>query len=371
MSIPLARAAQAFAEIQKDSVYKQSRKDLKWKNSDGKYCGQNVFELDAKDKGKDEGKDVASLKGTDYVSKQWYKMNDNYDFDKHTFKDGKKETHWYEFTQMVWKRSSEVGFGIKGKYVVAQYCAEGNYPDSPATFGMNVCNTQAKGGCKTCKNGGIANLGFSKCFNEEAAAAHNIYRETHKKTPGLKVDPEIAAAAQKVAETLVGNGLAGTPEDERRFDGFKIVKAGGTVCAENQFEASDEKEAKEASASTDFWYDKKVFYDFKAGKEVAKSAKNGDPKKDADMFARLIWKSTTKVGFGQKGKYVVAWYCEEQGATGDADNYKKNIEESCIQANGVNKCYNDAALKANNKVRDEHGTPDLEWDEKAAEEAQK
>jgi uncharacterized protein YkwD len=89
------------------------------------------------------------------------------------------------------------------------------------------------------------------------------------------------------------------------------------------------------------------------------------------MFARLIWKSSTKVGFGQKGKYVVAWYCEVQGATGDADNYKKNIEESCIQDNGVNKCYNVAALKANNKVRDAHGTPDLEWDEKAAEEAQK
>jgi hypothetical protein len=102
MSIPLARAAQAFAAIQKESVYKQGRKDLKWKSNDGKYCGQNVFELDAKDKGKDEGKDVASLKGTDYVSKQWYKMNDNYDFDKHTFKDGKKDTHWLEFTQMVW-----------------------------------------------------------------------------------------------------------------------------------------------------------------------------------------------------------------------------------------------------------------------------
>jgi len=28
-------------------------------------------------------------------------------------------------------------------------------------------------------------------------------------------------------------------------------------------------------------------------------------------------------------------------------------------------------LKANNKYRDAHGTPDLEWDEKAAEEAQK
>jgi len=94
MSIPLARKAQAFAKIQKDSVYKASRKDLQWKDNDGKFCGQNVFELES-DKGKkDENKDVASLKGTDHVTKQWYKMNDNYDFDKHTFKSGKEGTQW-------------------------------------------------------------------------------------------------------------------------------------------------------------------------------------------------------------------------------------------------------------------------------------
>jgi hypothetical protein len=46
-------------------------------------------------------------------------MNDNYDFDKHTFKTGKEDTEWKEFTQMVWKSSTEVGFGIFGKFVVA------------------------------------------------------------------------------------------------------------------------------------------------------------------------------------------------------------------------------------------------------------
>jgi len=176
---------------------------------------------------------------------------------------------------------------------------------------MNVCNTKAKGGCKKCTDGDIANLGYSNCFNERAANAHNIYRETHKKTPGLKVDPEIAAAAQKIAENLNKNGLAGTPENERRFDGFKIVKTGGKVCAENQYEGADEATAKDSDAATDFWYNKKKWYNFKEGKAVAPSNDNDKPKKDADMFARLIWKSTTKVGFGQKGKYVVAWYCEE------------------------------------------------------------
>lgn len=145
----------------------------------------------------------------------------------------------------------------------------------------------------------------------------------------------------------------------------------GKVCAENTFTAKDDKAAKDTDAATDAWYKGKMMYNFKDGKAKAATKDNTEPKKDVDMFARVVWKATTKVGFGIKGKYVVAWYCEDQGATGDADAYKKNIEESCIQANGVNKCYNDQALKANNKKRDDHGTEELTWDEKAAEEVQK
>lgn len=89
------------------------------------------------------------------------------------------------------------------------------------------------------------------------------------------------------------------------------------------------------------------------------------------MFAKVVWKATTKVGFGIKNNFVVAWYCEEQPAIGDVANYKKNILESCIQDNGVNKCFNVHSLEANNKKRDDHGTEALEWDEKAAAEAQK
>lgn len=268
----LARAAYAFAKLQRADVYKQARAELAWKDHAGKFCGQTVFELKSTKGAKDDGVDEASLKGTDYVSKQWYKQKENYDFDKHTFKAGKKDSGWEAFTQMVWKSSTEVGFGVHGKYVVAQYCTEGNYPLSAPTAGVNVCKSKADGGCKECKVGDIDNLGYSNCFNNRAVAAHNVYRETHNKTPELKVDSEIAAAAQKVAESLAtNNALAGSPENERRFDGFKIVTSGGKICGENQFKADTSANALDTDAATDYWYNKKKWYSFKDGKEVAKS----------------------------------------------------------------------------------------------------
>jgi hypothetical protein len=65
----LARAAYAFAKLQKSKVAKQDRKDMPWKDNKGKFCGQNVYELESKKDEKDDGVDEASLKGTDYVSK--------------------------------------------------------------------------------------------------------------------------------------------------------------------------------------------------------------------------------------------------------------------------------------------------------------
>jgi hypothetical protein len=30
---------------------------------------------------------------------------------------------------------------------------------------------------------------------------------------------------------------------------------------------------------------------------------------DAEKFTRMVWKATTEVGFGIRGRFVVAWYC--------------------------------------------------------------
>jgi hypothetical protein len=47
----------------------------------------------------------------------------------------------------------------------------------------------------------------------------------------------------------------------------------------------------------------------------------GTTKKIAEDFRRVVWKESTKVGFGRKGDHIVAWYCSSKSkpnlATGD------------------------------------------------------
>jgi len=44
---------------------------------------------------------------------------------------------------MIWKQSTEVGFGIKNKWIVAWFCPPGNKPDTAEAYVANVndvCN---------------------------------------------------------------------------------------------------------------------------------------------------------------------------------------------------------------------------------------
>ena len=50
------------------------------------------------------------------------------------------------FTQMIWKTSKTVGFGISGKYVVGWFCGDKAGNDRYSYEG-NVCPV---GGCDTC-----------------------------------------------------------------------------------------------------------------------------------------------------------------------------------------------------------------------------
>lgn len=85
----------------------------------------------------------------------------------------------------------------------------------------------------------------------------------------------------------------------------------------------------------------------------------------------MIWENSTKVGFGVKSPWVVAWYCPKGnepkvGDTGSTDAYKKNVRKTCIE-NGMNICYNKFALKAHNDKRLLHkDTPPMETNVEAA-----
>lgn len=78
-------------------------------------------------------------------------------------------------------------------------------------------------------------------------------------------------------------------------------------------------------------------------------------KDKAEKFTNMIWKASTEVGFGIKGRFVIAWYCEDAGnePSGYGPKWKENVARDCDD-DGVNTCYVEHALKEHNKLRAEH-----------------
>ena len=94
---------------------KNHSKNLKGK--DGEPLGENIYFT---------RKFVGYSNGS--VSNEWYDEKDNYDFQKGKPKD--KDYDFEHFTQIVWKNSKKVGFGIYSKekffIFVANYSPKGN-----------------------------------------------------------------------------------------------------------------------------------------------------------------------------------------------------------------------------------------------------
>lgn len=78
----------------------------------------------------------------------------------------------------------------------------------------------------------------------------------------------------------------------------------------------------------------------------------------ANRFTQMVWAGSERVAFGVKSPWVVAWYCAKGnepavGQSGSPAAYKENVKETCIE-NGMNVCYNQAALLAHNTKRALH-----------------
>jgi hypothetical protein len=68
----------------------------------------------------------------------------------------------------------------------------------------------------------------------------------------------------------------------------------------------------------------------------------------------MAWRSSTAVGFGIKGKWVIAGYCKEgPKVESTADDYKTNIAKVCV-VDGYNKCFNESELDKHNEYRMKH-----------------
>lgn len=43
---------------------------------------------------------------------------------------------------------------------------------------------------------------------------------------------------------------------------------------------------------------------------------------------RMVWKGTKTVGFGKRGKYIVAWYCSSPPDVDNSSDAKTNVKNT-------------------------------------------
>jgi hypothetical protein len=222
---------------------------------------------------------------------EWYAKKSKYNFETGERSSPEAE----EFTRMVWRiTDGKVAFARNGKYVMAWYCPGGssgiNSGDQDAFKSAVNPDTCTEG--KECEDD-VPGMGYRKCYQKDALDAHNDKREQHK-VPDLTTDIDVARQAQKLAKELsekdIGDGTASiTLDDEWK-----------QKCSMNYIIADDSTQALDKDWATQRWYDKGQAYMYFQDKKY-------DP--TPAPFVNMIWRSTTRVGFGVDGKAVVALYC--------------------------------------------------------------
>ena len=228
---------------------------------------------------------------------------------------------------MIWKSNKKVGFGTKGRWVVAWYCG-GEKHDTTAAHVKNVFDI-----CIVDK--------YNKCYNDMALKYHNEKRALHKDTKFLIINTSIS---KKIQAEMDKAGFAGTIKTENKGS---FGTCGETIYTEKV--AAKVKDVLYTNAASTFWYAGETEYDYTKGEPKKKTDKN--KKAYSDNFTKMVWKATTKVGFGVKGKYVIAWYCEATPNTGSTTEFKKNVGEKCVNAAKINVCFNVKQVTSHNEKR--------------------
>jgi uncharacterized protein YkwD len=268
---------------------------------------------------------------------------------------------------------------------VAWYC------DAKATPAETAASIQNIG--VVCRRGGI-----NTCLNDVALEAHNAFRRYHA-TPPLTLDDTVARELQLQMDEKPLNKWKGkielceadyadgttcpnvTPAGKTPTAAAQRVKDINARCMDNVYEEADAAKLNElvtTDAATKAWYVGKDEFNYKNGEPIgwndkARYARYQD-------FTRMMWKKATKVGFGIRGKWVIARYCDDNMAYTPATSYpqqhawpfypwptrtvadangkkfigfktiQKNVGKLCIKE-GYNACYNEAALAAHNSAR--------------------
>jgi len=82
--------------------------------------------------------------------------------------------------------------------------------------------------------------------------------------------------------------------------------------------------------ATEYWYsqgDKNI--DYRTGRAI-----RGGDAGAVDRLLHIIWKTTKKVGFGIKGRWVVAWYCDVRPLSTLGVVAVSNVESSPLLKSG-------------------------------------
>ena len=132
-------------------------------------CGESLRKLDGASA---PGLDEINYANSALLSKIFYAGADAYDFATHSVKSTDTQAG-LQFAQLLWADTTEVGFGISGKFVVARYCKAGNTPlGNQYEYAKNVAD---EGGLPICPKQ-IPGLPFDNCFNTRALTAANLRR---------------------------------------------------------------------------------------------------------------------------------------------------------------------------------------------------
>ncbi|KAM3910853.1 uncharacterized protein RB166_019653 isoform 2-T5 [Leptodactylus fuscus] len=283
-SPPLQLNRDLCSSAQKWADHLLSIRTLQHSNSK---CGENLYYRSSS-----SPKDLAGNEPVD----SWYSEIKNYDFSNPGF-----SSNTGHFTQVVWKDSKEVGFGLatddkKVYFLVAQYTPAGNITN-PGYYEKNVLpsttapSTASGGSDSWVKPASNKEPSDAKTYNDrrpisgadqgvegnqferDFVAAHNIYRKKHG-APPLQLNRELCRSAQAWADHLLS---------------IRTLKHSGTDHGENlYYKYSSSTRELPGEEPVDSWYDEIKNYDF---------ARPGF-RSNTGHFTQVVWKDSKEVGVG-------------------------------------------------------------------------
>lgn len=260
----LNNMAQNYAKVLAKKKKMEHSKDRVLKGKEGEWVGENLY-------CKYASKNLEYVSGD--MTKSWYSEIKDYDFKTGKSKGGVTG----HFTQVVWKDSKEVGFGVgfNGGFLisVANYYPGGNFNNAYLQKVGNLVPDTSK----SCKD--LFNLESVK--KKELEQLNEIRK--HHQVDNLEIDENLCKFAMKHAESIGKSGRSEVYRNNGNWENW-------TNWEEMNLIRGSKYQGGEGVRK---WYKKLEEYDFDS-----KSAKNKGDSFYINMGVALIWKDFTKVGFG-------------------------------------------------------------------------